>query len=149
MAKSKVIRGKRYDPKASIKHGSQTPTSPDYSNDYIITLCQRKKGGEFFLYKRSVEINDIKDKPVYESILPLSTTDAMWWAKKNLGAEKFELVFGEVGENGEMPVRVQISLWITEGQRKQAQEFGVTHAEVYAAGLKSLGEKCRNIANGG
>ena len=76
-----------------------------------------------------------------ERITPLTVKEAMDWAKNHFDADEYEEIFGEVGEDGEMPCRVQISFWITVGQKKQAQGLDVTHAEVYAAGLKALGGK--------
>ena len=53
----------------------------------------------------------------------------------------YEPIFGEVSEDGEMPSKSQKSIWVTDGQKKQSQELGATHAEVYAAGLKALSGK--------
>ena len=80
-------------------------------------------------------------KAAGEKIITLSTKQAMEWAEKYLSANEYVAIFGEVGEDGEMPGKSQISTWVTDGQKKQAQELGVTHAEVYAAGLKALGGK--------
>ena len=103
---TKIIRGKRYSSKAAIKHGSISRRSLEYSDDYIFTLCQRRKGGDFFLYGRSKEINGYTKKPVCESIMPMTTRDAMEWARGQLSDDEYKSIFGEAREDSETPSKV-------------------------------------------
>ena len=138
----KIIGGKRYNSETATKLGSYSPMHPGYSDGYIATLYQ-KKGGEFFLHGMggagspySVDVpSNPGAKAAGEKIIPLSTKQAMEWAEEYLSSDEYEAIFGEVGEDGEMPGKVQVAFWITEGQKKQAQALDVTHAEIFAAGL--------------
>ena len=144
----KIINGKRYDTNTAAKVASYNNMSLEFPEGFIATLY-RKRGGEYFLHgignAESPFGVEVRGNPLVrakgERIVPLSVKEAMEWAKKYLYAEEYEALFGEVNEAGEMPGKVQVSFWVTEGQRREAQELGVTHAEVYAAGLKALEEK--------
>ena len=121
----------------------------EFAKPFDYVFLYRKRGGEYFLYGKGGAAtkysNEVKSNPstraAGEKITPLSTRQAMEWAEKFLSVEEYESIFGEVSEDGEMPGKSQISIWVTDGQKKQAQELSLTHAEVYAAGLKALGGK--------
>ena len=142
----KIIGGKRYNTKTAKEMGSYQFSYPTDFSWYKETL-HKKNTGEFFLYgvggassKYKVSCGE-NSWSGSEKITLLTIKEAMEWAEEHLDVEKYEEIFGEVGEDGEMPGKVQISIWVTEGQRKAAQEIGLTHGEVYAAGLKALTSK--------
>ena len=142
----KIIGGKRYDTKTAKEMGSYQFSYPTDFSWYKETL-HKKNTGEFFLFGEGNANSKYKASHGEnrwaggEKITPFSLKEAMEWAENHLEADEYEKIFGEVNEDGKMPGKSQISIWVTEGQKKQAQELGATHAEVYAAGLKALGGK--------
>ena len=138
----KIIGGKRYDTITAKEMGRYQFWNRNDSK-WLEETLYKKKTGEFFLYGEggSNSKYGIEASQSNWRITPLSVKEAMKWAENHLKADEYEAIFGEVNEDGEMPGKVQVSFWVTEGQRREAQELGVTHAEVYAAGLKALDEK--------
>ena len=139
----KIIGGKRYDTKTAVEVASYQFSYPTDFSWYKETL-HRKNTGEFFLYgeggaSSKYKVNNGENRWASgEKITPFSLKEAMKWTEEHLESEKYEEIFGEVNEDGEMPNKSRVSIWLTDGQKKQAQELGLTHVDVYAAGLKAL-----------
>ena len=99
----KIINGKKYDTNtAKILGGAGYSHPGDFS--FWTERLYQKKTGEFFLhgiggamskYARSTGLNEWTGG---EEIRPLSREEAREWAEKNLDAEEFEEVFGELEE---------------------------------------------------
>jgi hypothetical protein len=99
----KIINGKKYDTNTAKILGSAGYSHPgDFS--YWQETLYRKKTGEFFVhgiggamsrYARQTGPNEWTGG---EKIIPLTREEARKWAEKNLDAEEFEEVFGEVEE---------------------------------------------------
>ena len=139
----KIINGKRYDTDTAKKIGGYQYRYPSDFSWFRETLY-KKTTGEFFLhgeggaktlYRENIDNNAWRGG---EKLIPLTVKSAMEWAEKNLSVDEYEEIFGEVSEDGEMPGKTQISFWVTDGQKKQADSLHATHAEIYTAGLKAL-----------
>lgn len=99
----KIINGKRYDTDTAKNLGSVGYSHPGDFSFWRETLYL-KKTGEFFLhgvggamskYARSTGLNEWTGG---EEIIPLSPEEARKWIEKNLDAEEYERILGEVEE---------------------------------------------------
>jgi len=99
----KIIGGKMYNTDTAKMLGSAGYSHPGDFSFWLERLYQ-KKTGEFFLhgiggamskYARSTGLNEWTGG---EEIIPLTPEEAQKWAEKNLDAEEFMQVFGEVEE---------------------------------------------------
>ena len=100
----KIIDGKRYDTETAIKIGEWDYECYGNFNFCSETLYQ-KKNGEFFLHgdggansKYAQQTGD-NTWSGGEEIIPLSYEDAKKWVEKNLDADTYEKIFGEVIED--------------------------------------------------
>ena len=99
----KIINGKKYDTDTAKILGSAGYSHPGDFN-YWYEALYRKKTGEFFLhgvggamskYVRSTGLNEWTGG---EEIHLLSPEEARKWIEKNLDAEEYERILGEVEE---------------------------------------------------
>ena len=141
----KIISGKRYDTSTACKIASYRYMDPRYMEGYEETLY-KKITGEFFMYGKGgakspycIEIEgNTSARASGEKIIPLSLKKAMEWAEKNLSAEEYESIFGEVSEDGETEDKIQISFWVSKKIKDKADALDETHAEIYTAGVISI-----------
>jgi hypothetical protein len=136
------IDGKRYDTESATliaetkSHGFST-TDFNYYEVYLY----RKATGEYFLHgignAKSPYASKIGQSgwESGEKIIPLSITQAQKWAEENLSGDECDKIFGAVEED-----KFQVSLWLLADEKEQAAKLGVTHAEIYRAGIRALTE---------
>jgi hypothetical protein len=99
----KIINGKKYDTESAEEIGINQ--SGDGRNDfrYFCEVLYKKKTGEFFLHGEGGGLSPYAEscgsgRTWGEAIIPLSVDDTMEWVEKNLSADVYEGLFGEVAE---------------------------------------------------
>jgi hypothetical protein len=99
-----IISGRKYDTKTAKELGSYDSClgSRDFRN-YSESLYV-KKTGEFFLSGEGGPMTKYSEPcgdnttSGGEGIIPLSLQEAKEWVEKNMNAEDYEQIFGDVGE---------------------------------------------------
>lgn len=140
---NKIIRGRRYDTETatslhSVEHGQYG------SFDYWTESLYCKRTGEYFLYgyggpltKYAVrEGNDICEGEVIEV---LSVEQAQEWAEKNMSADEYESIFGQVDEGvGKKAYTMSLEESLHKKLLEYAVKQGKTKSEVIAEWIRSL-----------
>lgn len=133
----KVINGRRYDTEKATKvgEGSASCSVTDFS--YWTEELYQKRNGEFFLhgqggpmtrYARRIDTNSWSGG---EELLPLTADDAKAWAERNLDADEYEAIFGEVAEDdSRVHVTMSLSARSIELLKRMASETGKTRGEL-------------------
>lgn len=103
---NKIINGKKYDTQTakeieSISGGADTPNDCNYWRETLY----RKKTGEFFLFctgGANSRYGKWSGNTGYAGtyIKPMSFQQAKNWASENMDADGYELLFGEVEDDG-------------------------------------------------
>ena len=99
----KIINGKKYNTETAEFIGDYSYSNPSDFH-YFSEELYRKKTGEFFLYgeggpaSKYAEAVGVRACAGGEKIIPLTIDEAKEWAEKNLDADKYEELFGEVEE---------------------------------------------------
>jgi len=102
---SKVINGKKYDTGTAHKLIRAEVQYATNGLAFAWDTLYRKRTGEYFLFKS----NEVKETVEIE---PLTPSEAIAWAEKNLDAEEYETVFGDIEEDSgnETELNQQISV---------------------------------------
>ena len=134
-----VINGKRYDTDSAKLLASARYSNPsDFA--YWEETLYRKTTGEFFLHgeggpmSRYAVTSGQNNWGEGEKIMPLSYESAQKWAEKNLGADEYEEIFGEIAEDNKKTISLSLPESVVEKLKKASFESGVSMSE-YAAEL--------------
>ena len=104
MCMKKIINGKKYDTETAKKVGFACNNVGRGDFSWWEEELYQKKTGEFFLYgtggpaskyNQSCGLNEWTGG---EHIYPMTIDEAKKWAEKNLDADEYEEIFGEVKE---------------------------------------------------
>lgn len=127
----KIINGKLYDTDTATEIGSNYYGTPgDFS--YFSEHLYKKRTGEFFLhgsggpmsrYSKSIGQNEWSGS---EKIIPMSYESAREWAEKNLDADDFQQVFGEITEGEDAYISVKLPAAADSKLRRMAAEQGLS-----------------------
>nr|DAZ19094.1 MAG TPA: putative endoribonuclease [Caudoviricetes sp.] len=133
----KIIDNRKYDTEtarklAEVSHGAQS----DFKH-YEETLYV-KRTGEHFLYgyghaaSKYAEYVDGGGWGAGERIIPLTYAEAREWAERELDADEYEEIFGEVpeGDDGSVTVSLRIKASTRELLRRMASESGRAQGEI-------------------
>lgn len=128
----KIINGKLYDTNTANELASASHGEGPRDFRYYSESLYRKKTGEFFLhgsggpmthYAVSVGQNSWRGG---EKIIPLSYKAAQEWAEKNLDADDYQEIFGEVTEGDDVTICAKLPASIDAKLRRIASENGAT-----------------------
>ena len=101
----KIIKGKKYDTETAKELGSYSNGVGWRDFSHVSETLYQKRTGEYFLhgeggpmtcYSRQI---DSQNWSSGEKIIPMTEDEARDWAEKNLDADDFEELFGEVSED--------------------------------------------------
>jgi len=133
----KIINGKRYDTNSAKELAYASYSNPrDFS--YWAETLYRKNTGEFFLYgeggpmSRYAAAIDQNNWSGGEKIMPLSYESAQKWAEKNLDADKYEEIFGEVTEDNKKTISLSLPESVVEMLKKNSSAANVSMSEYVA-----------------
>jgi predicted DNA binding CopG/RHH family protein len=107
---------------------------------YFEETLYQKRSGEFFLYglggpaSKYAEYNG-NGWEMGEKIMPMTVSEAKEWAEKNLDADEYETIFGDVSEASDTKRTVTFSLTedVIEKIRMNAANSGVTMSDYIAS----------------
>lgn len=139
----KIIKGKKYDTDtaehlASCSHGAKR----DFA--YYEEELYRKRTGEFFLYgyghaASRYAVRVMGDFGPGEDIVPLTYDEAREWAERELSADEYEEIFGEVSEDEELvAVTVRVPASAKAALDREASKTGRSRGEIVADLLSGL-----------
>lgn len=100
----KIINGKKYDTETAKKVGFACSYVGRGDFSWWKEELYQKKTGEFFLYgvggpaSRYSQCCGLNEWTGGERIYPMTFGEVMKWAEKNLDADEYEKIFGEVKE---------------------------------------------------
>lgn len=135
----RIINGRRYDTETAKLVGYTSYDTPG-SLSYWSEDLYRKKTGEYFLYgqggpmsKYGQQVGD-NTWTGGDVIIPLSLSEAQYWAEKYLSGDEYEAIFGAVEEN-----KTQVSTWLEESIKAEIDKLretkGLTIADIIKAGV--------------
>ena len=137
----KIINGKIYDTATAERAGgwSNNRSTSDFS--YCSEDLYRKRTGEFFLHgeggpmsKYAVSCGN-NEWGYGKQIIPLSYDAARKWAEEHLPADRYEAIFGEVGEDeSRAAVTLSLSASAIQKAKRAAAQQGVS-LSAYIEGL--------------
>lgn len=127
----KIINGRNYDT-TTAEEVAESSHSYKSEYDYYEETLYRKRTGEYFLYgyghgdsKYAKQV--CGDFGPGSDIIPLSYEQARAWAERELSADEYESIFGEVTEDGgesDVVISVRVSPATRERLRRMAAETG-------------------------
>ena len=132
----KIINGKVYDTETAkeLAYWENMPDVRDFHQ--FCERLYRKKTGEFFLhgeggpmtqYAQTVGANSWSGG---ERIMPMTFAEAKAWAEEHLDGEEYEVIFGEVTEDGSrVQVCYSLAASTVETIKRRAAELGITASE--------------------
>lgn len=134
---NKIIAGRRYDTESAreVGHVSADFSTSDFS--YWEETLFQKRTGEYFLFGEGGPMSRYAKSSGYnewgwgEKIIPLSIEGAQKWAEKNLTANQYEKIFGEIEETEEKKI-VTYSLTVAAIEKitRLAAEKGISKSEL-------------------
>ena len=132
----KVIDGKVYDTETATLKAEWENMYDARNFNYVEEQLYQKKTGEFFLYgyggpcskyAKTVGQNTWTSG---EKIMPLSYEAAKEWTEEHCDGDKYEEIFGEIDEDGEVSyVQYRISNAAQEKAKRAAAKAGVGLSE--------------------
>lgn len=137
----KIINGKIYDTATAERAGSWSSNRSTSDFSYCSEELYRKRTGEFFLYgeggsmsKYAVSCGN-NEWGYGKQIIPLSYEAARKWAEEHLPADRYEAIFGEVGEDeSRAAVTLSLSASAVQKAKRAAAQQGVS-LSAYIEGL--------------
>ena len=99
----KIINRKKYDTETAKELGGNSNGMGRGDFRYIAETLYQKKNGEFFLHGAGGAMTEYAEsyadgRGFGERIIPITEEEARDWVEKNLDAEDYEEIFGEVEE---------------------------------------------------
>ena len=132
----KTIANKLYDTATAKAVGNWQRGLP-FERGYISETLYLKKTGEYFLhgeggsrsrYAQRVAPNTWGNG---ERIIPLANEEAHDWAENHLNAATYDVVFGEINDDGsQIPVTLKLKTVTTEKLHRLARERGCQLSEL-------------------
>lgn len=133
----RIIGGKKYDTEtaeevAEVTHGNRRQF------EYYEETLYRKRTGEYFLYGYGYAASRYAKQVCGDfvpggDIIPLTFEQARSWAERELSADEYESIFGEVPEGDEeadVVLSVRVSPATRERLRRMAAESGRSQGAV-------------------
>lgn len=128
----KIINGKKYDTGTATLIGEHSNGGGWRDFQHYEEELYQKKTGEFFLhgeggpmtrYGVQVEMNS---RSGGEKIIPLEREEAMEWVERNMSAEDYERLFGEIEEDeSKQTITLYLTRGLVERLRRESQEQGI------------------------
>lgn len=128
----KIINGKKYDTDTATLIGEHSNGGGWRDFQHYEEELYQKKTGEFFLhgeggpmtrYGVQVEMNS---RSGGEKIIPLERDEAMEWVERNMSAEDYERLFGEIEEDeSKQTITLYLTRGLVERLRRESQEQGI------------------------
>lgn len=132
----KIINGKVYDTETATLMASWENMYDVRNFSYVEERLYQKKTGEFFLYGYggpSTKYAKTVGQNTWtggEKIMPLSYEAAKEWTEEHCDGDKYEEIFGEIDEDGEVSyVQYRISNAAQEKAKRAAAKAGVGLSE--------------------
>lgn len=137
----KIVNGKIYDTATAERVGSWSSNRSTSDFSYCSEDLYRKRTGEFFLHgeggatsKYAVSCGN-NEWGYGKQIIPLSYDAARKWAEEHLPADRYEAIFGEVGEDeSRAAVTLSLSASAVQKAKRAAAQQGVS-LSAYIEGL--------------
>lgn len=140
---NKIIKGKRYDTEKAEMVGKWENTWDRRDLGYYAEELYRKRTGEFFLYfptgarRDSYErygcLDGLWAESSGQALRPLTYEQAREWAERQLDADVYESIFGDVCEEaGNVPVTLSIPARLRVDLERRASRLGVSQSCIVA-----------------
>lgn len=133
----KIINGKVYDTEKAKFLATWKSYGSWRDFNHIEESLYQKKTGEFFLHgeggpaTKYAETVGQNEWGFGERIMPMSYEDARKWAEKQLEADEYEKIFGEVieetGEKQVVSISISSAKW--EAAKREAAKKGISISE--------------------
>ena len=99
----KIINGKKYDTETATMVGEYWNGYGSEDFNYLVEELYVKKNGEYFLVGKGGPLTKYveyygNNRTYGEEIIPMTLEKAKNWAVKNMDADLYEEIFGEVEE---------------------------------------------------
>lgn len=140
---NKIIKGKRYDTEKAEMVGKWENTWDRRDLGYYAEELYRKRTGEFFLYfprgarpdsyERYGCLDGLWAESTGRALRPLTYEQAREWAERQLDADEYESIFGDVCEEaGNVPVTLSIPAHLRVDLERRASRLGVSQSCIVA-----------------
>lgn len=140
---NKIIKGKRYDTEKAEMVGKWENTWDRRDLGYYAEELYRKRTGEFFLYfprgarpdsyERYGCLDGLWAESTGRALRPLTYEQAREWAERQLDADAYESIFGDVCEEaGNVPVTLSIPARLRVDLERRASRLGVSQSCIVA-----------------
>lgn len=141
----RIINGKVYDTDTAKEVGKWENYGSWRDFNHMEETLYQKRTGEFFLYgqggphtKYAVSVGQTSWEGG-SKIIPLTWENARDWAEKNLDAEDYERIFGEVLEDdSRVVVTLSLSAGVVEFAKRKAAQNGVSLSAYFESVIKEL-----------
>ncbi len=129
----KIINGKKYDTETAKEIGFYSNGGTWRDFNHVEETLYQKRTGEYFLFgeggpnTRYAERVDNSGWIAGEQITPMSYSEAQKWCEKNLDADTYEELFGEVTEDdSRKTITANLAIATIEKAKRAAAQKGIS-----------------------